>query len=81
MLNIETTLIKPLISYRSPPADQTFLALMKMIRCALNTARLLAASKSENLGYPGILKISGFPVSLNLILIIVSTCPFPSSNS
>lgn len=57
------TLIKPLIFYRSLPVDQTFLALMKMIRCApLDMVRLLANSKSGRLGYLGVFKISGLPI-------------------
>ena len=51
--------MKPFISYRSLPVDQTFLALMMMIRCVpVGMARLLVGSKSGNLVYLGVFKIS-----------------------
>lgn len=51
------------IFYRSLPVDQTFLALMKMIRCVpVGMARLLAISKLGKVGYLGVFKISGLPI-------------------
>jgi hypothetical protein len=47
--------MKPFISYRSLPVDQTFLALTMMIRYVpVGMARLLMGSKSGNLGYLGV---------------------------
>lgn len=54
--------MKPFISYRSLPVDQTFLALTMMIRYVpVGMARLLMGSKSGNLGYLGVFKISELP--------------------
>lgn len=55
--------MKPFIFYRSLPVDQTFLALMKMIRCVpVGMARLLAFSKLGKVGCLGAFKISGLPI-------------------
>ena len=54
--------MKPFISYRSLPVDQTFLALTMMIRCVpVGMARLLVGYKSGNLVYLGVFKISELP--------------------
>lgn len=54
--------MKPFISYRSLPVDQTFLVLTMMTRCVpVGVARLLVGSKSGNLSYLGVFKISELP--------------------